>query len=95
MTAAISVLHYLKFTADFQLHFNSNRIGIGIGIDRGNSLVGYVDSNWANDRPDHKSQGGDVSLASKGGAVSWESQKQGLIAMSTLEPQFIAFLEAF
>jgi len=61
MTAAKRVLQYLKSTADFRLHFNSNSNGIGIGIgngigisngigiDIGNSLVGYSDSDWAND----------------------------------------------
>jgi len=63
MTTAKRVLQYLKSTADFQLHFT------GIGIDIGNSLVGYSDSDWANDRADHKSQAGYVFLASNG-AVS-------------------------
>jgi len=47
MTAAKRVLQYLKSTADFRLHFN--------GIDIGNSLVGYSDSDWANDSADRKS----------------------------------------
>jgi len=74
MTAETRVLQYLKFTADFQLHFNGNGIGIGIGIgigtnidiviDIGNTLVGYSDSNWANDSANHKPQGGHVFLAS-------------------------------
>jgi hypothetical protein len=98
MTAAKRVLQYLKSTADFRLHFNSigNGIGIsnGIGIDIGNSLVGYSDSDLANDSADHKSQGGHVLLASNGGAVSWQSRKKSLIAMSTLEAEFIACSEA-
>jgi len=89
MTAAKRVLQYLKSTADFRLHFN----GIGIGIDIGNSLVGYSDSDWANDSADRKSQGGHVFLASNG-AISWQSRKQSLIAMSTLEAEFIACSEA-
>jgi len=98
MTAAKRVLQYLKSTADFRLHFNSNGNGIGIsngiGIDIGNSLVGYSDSDWANDSADRKSQGGHVLPASNGGAVSWQSWKQSLIAMSTLEAEFIACSEA-
>jgi hypothetical protein len=91
MTAAKRVLQYLKSTADFRLHFTGN--GIGIGIDIGNSLVGYSDSDWANDSADRKSQGGHVILASNG-AISWQSRKQSLIAMSTLEAEFIACSEA-
>jgi len=102
MTAAKRVLQYLKSTADFRLHFTGNGIGIGIGIsigigigidiDIGNSLAGCSDSDWANDSADRKSQGGHVFLASNG-AVSWQSRKQGLIAMSTLEAEFIACSE--
>jgi hypothetical protein len=87
MTAAKRVLQYLKSTADFRLHFNGN------GIDIGNSLGGYSDSDWANDSVDHKSQGGHLFLASNG-AISWQSQKQSLIAMSTLAAEFIACSEA-
>jgi hypothetical protein len=97
MTAAKRVLRYLKSTADFQFHFTSNGIGIGIGIsigiDIGNCLVGYSDSDLANDSTDHKSQGGHVFLASNG-AISWQSRKQSLIAMSTLEAELIACPEA-
>jgi hypothetical protein len=96
MNAAKRVLQYLKSTADFRLHFNGNGIGIGIGININidNSLVRYSDSDWANDSVDRKSQGGHVFLANNGGAVSWQSRKQGLIAMSTLEAEFIACSEA-
>jgi len=99
MTAAKRVLQYLKSTADFQLHFTSNGIsigigiGIGIGIDIRNSLVGYLDSDWANDSADRQSQGGDVFLTSNG-AISWQSRKKSLIAMLTLEAEFIACWEA-
>jgi hypothetical protein len=87
ITAAKRVFQYLKSTADFRLHFTSN------GIDIGNSLVGYSDSDWANDSADCKSQGGHVFLASNG-AVSSQSRKQSLIAMSTLEAEFITCSEA-
>jgi len=90
-TAAKRVLQYLKSSADFGLHFTGN--GIGIGIDIGNSLAGYTDSDWATDSMDRKSQGGHVFLASNGGAVSWQSRKQSLITMSTLKGEFIACSE--
>jgi len=95
MTAAKRVLQYLISTADFRLHFTGNSIGISISIniDIGNSVVVYSDSDWANDSVDRTSQGGDVFLASNG-AISWQSRKQILIAMSTPEAEFIACLEA-
>jgi len=89
MTTAKRVLQYLKSTADFRLYINGN----GIGIDTGNSLVGYSDPDWANDSVDRKSQGGHVFLA-RIGAISWQSRNQSLIAMSTLEAEFIACSEA-
>jgi len=83
MTAAKRVLQYLKSTADFRLHFNHK------GIDIRNGLVGYSDSNWANDSTDRHSHGGHVFLTSNS-AISSQSQMQGFIAMSTLEAEFIA-----
>jgi len=94
MTATKRVLLYLHYTASIQLHFYGNGIGNGIGIHIGNGLAGNSDSHWANGSADRKSQGGDVFLTSNSGAVPWQSRKQSLIAMSTLEAQFIACLEA-
>jgi hypothetical protein len=51
-----------------------------------------LDSNWINDSSDHKSQWGHVLLASNG-PISWQSWKQSLIAMSTLQAKFIACSE--
>jgi hypothetical protein len=48
-----------------------------------------MDSDWANDSADCKSQGGHVFLLSNS-AVSWQSLKQDLIAMATLEAEYIA-----
>jgi len=87
MPAVKRDLQYLKSTADFRLRLT------GIGISIGNSLVGFSDSDWANDSVDHKSQGGHVFRPSNG-AVSWHSRKPSLIAMSTLEVEFIACSEA-
>ena len=55
--------------------------------------TGYTDSDWANDSKDCKSQGGHVFIVS-GGAVSWQSRKQDLVAASTLEAEYIACSEA-
>jgi hypothetical protein len=69
--------------------------GISISICINNSLLGYSDSDWANDSADCKSQGRYLFLASNGGAVYWQSRKQDLITMSTLEAEFFACLEAY
>jgi len=91
MTAAKRFLHYVKYTADFLLHSNAN--DNGNGIDTSNGLAGYSDSNCANDSTDQKSHQGHVFLASNGGAISSESQKQSLISMSTLESKLNACSE--
>jgi len=83
LTAAKRVLQYLKSTADFRLHCSSSSTGSN------DQLTGYTDSDWANDSADHKSQGGHVFLLSNG-AGSWQSRKQDLIAMSTVEAEYIA-----
>jgi len=85
ITADKRVLRYLKFKGNFYLHFNRN----GIDIDIANSLVGYTDSGWANDSMDCKSQGGHVFPVSNE-PISWQSWKRSLIAMTTLQAEFIA-----
>ena len=86
LTAAKRVLRYLKTTAHHRLHFGDSS-GSGSG-----KLTGYTDSDWANDSKDRKSQGGHVFIV--GGAVSWQSRKQDLVAASTLEAEYIACSEA-
>jgi len=77
----------LKFTPNFRLDFNGN--GIGIDIDIGIRLLGYSDSDWANDSMDRKSQGRHRLVASNG-TISWQSRHQSLIAISSLEAEFSA-----
>jgi len=84
LTAAKRVLQYLKSTADVRLHFSSS--------GSNDQLTGYTDPDWANDSADRKAQGGQVFLLSNG-AVSWQSRKRDLIAMSTLEAEYIACSE--
>jgi len=88
LTATKRVLQYLKSTADFRLHFSSP----GSSTGSNDQLTGYTDSNWANDSADRTSQGSHVFLLSNG-AVLWQSRKQDLIAMSTLEAKYIACSE--
>jgi len=81
LTAAQRVLHYLKSTADFELHFSTS-------TGSNDQLTGYTDSDWANDSADHKSAGDHVFLLSNR-AVSWQSPRQDVIAMSTLKAGYI------
>ena len=83
LTADKRALRYLRKTADHCLHFNDND----------GEITGYTDSDWANDSADRKSQGGHFFLCN-GGAISWQSRKQDLVALSTTEAEYIACSEA-
>jgi hypothetical protein len=52
-------------------------------------LSGYVDADWANNINDCRSVGGHVFLLA-GGAISWSTQKQRIIAQSSTEAEYIA-----
>ena len=77
---AVSALS--RFTAHHCLHFSKSNT----------NTTGYTDSDWANDSADRKSQGHVFIL--KNGAISWQSQKQDLVAASTTEAEYIACSEA-
>jgi hypothetical protein len=66
MTAAKGILQYLKSTANFQLHINSNSINISIR----NSLIVYSDSDWANGSADRELPGGHVFLTTNRAVTS-------------------------
>ncbi len=53
------------------------------------AMVGYSDSDWAGDPDDRHSTTGNVFLMA-GGAVSWLSKKQSIVALSTSEAEYVA-----
>ena len=56
-------------------------------------LVGYVDSNYANDRDNRKSTTSYVFTLC-GSCISWKSQLQPIVALSTTESEYVAATEA-
>ncbi|KAL0319279.1 UNVERIFIED_CONTAM: Retrovirus-related Pol polyprotein from transposon TNT 1-94 [Sesamum angustifolium] len=56
--------------------------------------VGYVDSNYANDRDSRRSTTSYVFTLC-GACISWKSQLQNIVALSTTEAEYIATTEAF
>ena len=58
-----------------------------------NSMVGYVDSNYAGNIDDRRSTTGYVFTLS-GGPIYWRSTLQSLVAMSTTEVEYMAVAEA-
>ena len=55
--------------------------------------VCYTDSDWAGDKENRRSTGGYV-FTLVGGAVSWKTKLQSVVAMSSTESEYIALSEA-
>ena len=79
LTAVKRIFRYLKGTLDLALHYEAT--------DK--RLLGYSDADWANDLDNRHSTTGNVFIMSSG-AVSWLSQKQSTVALSTAEAEYIA-----
>ena len=79
-TAVKNILKYLKRTKDTFLVYG--------GCDELH-VRGYTDASFQSDRDDFTSQSGYV-FCLNGGAVSWKSSKQGTVADSTTEAEYIA-----
>jgi hypothetical protein len=82
--AVKNILKYLRRTKNLFLVF---------GGDSELGVKGYTDASFQTDRDDLKSQSGYVFVIN-GGAVSWKSSKQTVIADSTTEAEYVAASEA-
>ena len=82
--AVTNILKYPKRTKDmFHIY----------GGDKELVVNGYVDASFDTDLDDSKSQTGYIFILN-GGAVSWCSSKQSVVAGSTCEAEYIAASEA-
>lgn len=82
--AAKRVLRYLK---------GMKNVGLKYTKEENNNLVGYVDSDWAGSLDDRRSTTGYLfCLGTK--PISWSSKKQGTVALSSAEAEYIAANEA-
>jgi transposase InsO family protein len=86
LSACKRILRYLKGTSTWRLELGGNR-------DVDLRLIGWGDSNWAQDVDDRKSVCG-YSFNFAGGTVSWSSKKQPVVATSTVEAEYIASANA-
>ena len=77
------ILKYLKGTKDWSLTFSGRK---------GLTLKGYSDADWGAGE-DRKSISGYIFILA-GGAVSWSSKKQSTIALSSMEVEYIALVQA-
>jgi hypothetical protein len=80
--AAKRVLKYLKGTKEMKLTFGTQT----------NGLTGYTDADWASQ--DHRHSTSGYIFLIDGGAISWSSKKQPVVALSSTEAEFIAATHA-
>ena len=83
-TALKRLLRYLKGTTNLGILYSNT------GMDK---CIGYIDADWAGNQDDRKSTSGYIFLLC-GGAISWKSQKQKCVALSTAEAEYIAMSTA-
>jgi hypothetical protein len=85
-TAAKRALRYLKKTSKYVLHFPSTN-----GPIYGDQIHGFTDSDWAGSTKTRKSVGGYVFQAcDEASPISWQAKSQTVVALSTLEAEYIA-----
>ena len=76
------VIRYLKGTRDHELVFGS-----------AGGVEGFCDANWGNDIDDRHSICGYV-FTLNGGAISWSSKNQSVVALSSTEAEYIGITHA-
>ena len=74
------VVRYLQGTKHYHLRYDGAS---------GSGLVGFSDSDWAEDRDDRHSQSGFIWKMA-GGAISWVSRRQPTVSLSTTEAEYKA-----
>ena len=78
------VFRYLRGTSDYGLCYQER-----LGLDGVLDIHGFVDADWARDLDQRRSTSGYV-FNLFGGAVSWMSKKQSVVALSTTEAEYMA-----
>jgi hypothetical protein len=79
-TAAQRAIRYLNATKELKLI---------LGGKSPPTLLGYTDADWASNVDDRKSTSG-YAFSLGGGAISWSSKKQGTVAGSSCEAEYVA-----
>eukprot|EP00253_Pinus_taeda_P032794 PITA_32794 len=87
-TAVKRVFRYLRGTSDYGLCYQGRP-----GLDRVLHIRSFVDADWAGDLDQRRSTSGYV-FNLFGGAVSWMSKKQSVVALSTTKTEYMAATHA-
>ena len=82
--AALKILKYLKTTQDYSLVFDGEKV---------QDLQAHADASWASDEDTARSVTGYVMTVNST-AVSWKSQRQKTVAMSSTEAEYMALFAA-
>ncbi|KAD2393217.1 hypothetical protein E3N88_40194 [Mikania micrantha] len=82
--------HWMAVKGILKYHRNTKDMFLTYGSGEEELVVkGYTDASFQTDRDDSRSQSGYVFIMN-GGAVSWKSSKQDVVALSTTESEYIA-----
>lgn len=84
MHAVQRIMRYIKTTIDY---------GIFYSVEESGGLVGYSDADYAGDCSTRRSTSGCV-FTYNGGVISWSSEIQKSVALSTTESEYIAACHA-
>eukprot|EP00253_Pinus_taeda_P029097 PITA_29097 len=82
------VFRYLHGTNDYGLCYQGR-----LGLDRVLDIHGFVDADWAGDLDQRRSTSGYV-FNLFGGAISWMSKKQSVVALSTTVVEYMVAIHA-
>ena len=83
-----NVLRYLKGTSELKLTFKRNY------SENCETLISYVDSDWAGDKTDRVSTTGYIFKLFKNCSISWCTRKQKSVADSSTAAEYMALYEA-
>ncbi|GLJ29753.1 hypothetical protein SUGI_0587340 [Cryptomeria japonica] len=83
------VFRYLKGTSEYSLCYHGNSVADMASLD----IHGYVDSDWAGDIDSRRSTSAYV-FTLFGGAISWMSKRQAVVALSTTEVEYMVATHA-
>eukprot|EP00253_Pinus_taeda_P018787 PITA_18787 len=83
-----AVFRYFHGTSDYSSCYQGRP-----GLDRVLDVCGFVDADWAGDLDQRRSTSGYV-FNIFGGVVSWMSKKQSVVALSTIEAEYMVATHA-
>ena len=82
--------HWSAVKRIFRYLRGTSKVGIVYTKQNSYSCVGYSDADWAGDKNDRKSTSGYCFLLGSG-LISWRTNKQSCVALSTAESEYVAF----